>query len=173
MLSLYCTLTKLSSSIGPFFSSSLESYRGTSFFLCKKFHKLPLCLAKVQWDYPYSGYTLQGRQNREGVGGRRAGGHLSRFCPDFGRSVNPIPTFADYAHHITTCPLPPPGFLDIPTALWVVTRSAWIIMVLICVCLFVCFAVILICSYFLKYSHLSNKRDVTLTDFGKFHPAQN
>ena len=23
------------------------------------------------------------------------------------------------------------------------------------------------------YSHLSNKRDVTLTDFGKFHPAQN
>ena len=25
----------------------------------------------------------------------------------------------------------------------------------------------------LIYSHLSNKRDVTLTDFGKFHPAQN
>ena len=24
-----------------------------------------------------------------------------------------------------------------------------------------------------SYSHLSNKRDVTLTDFGKFHPAQN
>ena len=24
-----------------------------------------------------------------------------------------------------------------------------------------------------QYSHLSNKRDVTLTDFGKFHPAQN
>ena len=24
-----------------------------------------------------------------------------------------------------------------------------------------------------RYSHLSNKRDVTLTDFGKFHPAQN
>ena len=24
-----------------------------------------------------------------------------------------------------------------------------------------------------KYSHLSIKRDVTLTDFGKFHPAQN
>ena len=23
------------------------------------------------------------------------------------------------------------------------------------------------------YSHLSNKRDVTLTDFGKFHSAQN
>ena len=23
------------------------------------------------------------------------------------------------------------------------------------------------------YSHLSNKRDVTLTDFGKFHLAQN
>jgi hypothetical protein len=23
------------------------------------------------------------------------------------------------------------------------------------------------------YSHLSNKRDVMLTDFGKFHPAQN
>ena len=23
------------------------------------------------------------------------------------------------------------------------------------------------------YSHLSNKRDVTLTDYGKFHPAQN
>ena len=23
------------------------------------------------------------------------------------------------------------------------------------------------------YSHLSNERDVTLTDFGKFHPAQN
>ena len=23
------------------------------------------------------------------------------------------------------------------------------------------------------YSHLFNKRDVTLTDFGKFHPAQN
>ena len=25
----------------------------------------------------------------------------------------------------------------------------------------------------LAYSHLSNKRDVTLTDFGKFQPAQN
>ena len=25
----------------------------------------------------------------------------------------------------------------------------------------------------LMYSHLSNKRDVRLTDFGKFHPAQN
>ena len=24
-----------------------------------------------------------------------------------------------------------------------------------------------------EYSHLSNKRDVTLTDFGKFHHAQN
>ena len=24
-----------------------------------------------------------------------------------------------------------------------------------------------------NYSHLSNKRDVMLTDFGKFHPSQN
>ena len=24
---------------------------------------------------------------------------------------------------------------------------------------------------YILYSHLSNKRDVTLTDFGKFHPA--
>ena len=23
------------------------------------------------------------------------------------------------------------------------------------------------------YSHISNKRDIRLTDFGKFHPAQN
>ena len=26
---------------------------------------------------------------------------------------------------------------------------------------------------FFKYSHLSNKRDIMLTDFGKFHSAQN
>ena len=33
---------------------------------------------------------------------------------------------------------------------------------------------LLYCIYqTLSYSHLSNKRDVTLTDFGKFHPAQN
>ena len=35
----------------------------------------------------------------------------------FGRSVNPISTRgADYARHITTCP--PPGFSDLPMALW-------------------------------------------------------
>ena len=28
-------------------------------------------------------------------------------------------------------------------------------------------------NYLIKYSHLSNKRDVTLTDFEKFHPPQN
>jgi hypothetical protein len=40
-------------------------------------------------------------ETRRGWWGRRTG-HLSRFYPDFGRSVNPIPTFADYAlHHIT------------------------------------------------------------------------
>ena len=29
------------------------------------------------------------------------------------------------------------------------------------------------CYKYVDYSHLSNKRDATLTDFGKFHPAQN
>ena len=29
------------------------------------------------------------------------------------------------------------------------------------------------CSLYCIYSHLSNKRDVTLTNFGKFHPTQN
>ena len=29
------------------------------------------------------------------------------------------------------------------------------------------------CERPLAYSHLSNKRDVTLTDFEKFHPTQN
>ena len=29
-----------------------------------------------------------------------------------------------------------------------------------------------LCSKNHKYSHLSNKRDVTLTDFEKFHPTQ-
>ena len=28
-------------------------------------------------------------------------------------------------------------------------------------------------NMFRQYSHLSNKHDVTLTDFGKIHPAQN
>ena len=28
-------------------------------------------------------------------------------------------------------------------------------------------------QFLTSYSHLSNKRDVMLTDFGKFHPAQN
>ena len=39
------------------------------------------------------------RQSRRNLGGR------FRAPPEFGRSVNPIPTMgADYAHQITPCP---------------------------------------------------------------------
>ena len=49
-----------------------------------------------------------------GAGGK-AGGALPP--PNFGRSVNPVWTRgANYARHITTCP--PPGFSDLPMALW-------------------------------------------------------
>ena len=44
-----------------------------------------------------------------------AGGQGGLAHPEFGSSVNPIPTWgADYAHHITACP---PGFENLATSL--------------------------------------------------------
>ena len=48
---------------------------------------------------------------------------------DLGRSVNPVSIRrADYAHHITTRPPPPPRFSDFPTAL----RSKYVLYVMKC-----------------------------------------
>ena len=42
---------------------------------------------------------------------------LLLFHPQLGNSINLIPTGADYAHHITACPLPPSGFANLMASL--------------------------------------------------------